>query len=63
MLTHLKKYDIILGSASPRRNELLKGLDIEFRIMSNDVDENYPADLIGVQIPEYLAQKKADTIL
>ena len=61
MLTHLKKYDIILGSASPRRNELLKGLDIEFRIMSNDVDENYPADLIGVQIPEYLAQKKADT--
>ena len=61
MLTHLKKYDIILGSASPRRNELLKGLDIEFRIMSNDVDENYPADLIGVQIPEYLAQKKADS--
>lgn len=60
MLQHLNKYEIILGSASPRRSELLKGLDIDFRILPNNVDENYPADLIGVQIPEYLAQKKAD---
>ena len=60
MLQHLNKYEIILGSASPRRSELLKGLDINFRILPINVDENYPADLIGVQIPEYLAQKKAD---
>ena len=59
MLQHLNKYEIILGSASPRRSELLKGLDINFRILPINVDENYPADLIGVQIPKYLAQKKA----
>lgn len=60
MLDHLKKYNIILGSASPRRNELLKGLDIDFEIQTNDVEETYPDDLIGVDIPMYLAQKKAD---
>ncbi|MHB9055145.1 MAG: Maf-like protein [Paludibacteraceae bacterium] len=60
MLDHLKKYNIILGSASPRRNELLKGLDIDFEIQTNEVEETYPDDLIGVDIPMYLAQKKAD---
>lgn len=59
MLDNLKKYDIILGSASPRRAELLNGLDITFRIESNDVDENYPENLTGVEIPMYLAQKKS----
>ena len=61
MLDNLKKYDIILGSASPRRAELLKGLDIDFRILTNSVDEDYPEDLTGEEIPRYLAQKKADT--
>ena len=60
MLNHLKNYDIILGSASPRRQELLKGLDIKFRILPNSVDEDYPSHIIGVDIPMYLAQKKAE---
>lgn len=59
-MNHLKKYDIILGSASPRRKELLKGLDIEFRIMANNVDETFPPEMSNVEIPMYLAQKKAD---
>ena len=60
MLDHLKNYDIILGSASPRRQELLKGLDISFRIELKEVDESYPSSLVGVDIPMFLAQKKAE---
>lgn len=61
MLNNLKKYDIILGSASPRRKELMKGLDIDFRIISNDVDETCPQHIVGVDIPVYLARKKAES--
>ncbi len=60
MLSHLKKYDIILGSGSPRRQELLKGLDIDFRIELKETDETYPNDLVGVAIPMHVAQLKAD---
>lgn len=59
MLDNLKKYRIILGSASPRRQELLKGIDIPFEVISKDVDESYPPSMTGVGIPMYLAEKKA----
>ena len=59
MLDHLSKYDIILGSQSPRRQELLAGLNINFRVESIYVEETYPETLVGVDIPMYLAQKKA----
>ncbi len=42
MLDNLKKYKIILGSNSPRRRELLTGLDIDFQIITNDIEESYP---------------------
>ncbi len=61
MLENLKGYNIILGSNSPRRKELLKGLDIDFQIVSNDVDETYPNHMVGVDIPVYLARKKAES--
>ena len=32
MLSHLKKYEILLASNSPRRRELLAGLDIDYRV-------------------------------
>ena len=41
MLDNLKKYKIILGSNSPRRRELLTGLDIDFQIITNDIEESY----------------------
>ena len=61
MLDNLKKYKIILASASPRRRELLAGLDVDFEVRSlPDVDESFPAELQGGDIPLYISKKKAD---
>ena len=60
MLSHLNNYNIILASQSPRRQELLGGLNIPFEIQEIDVEESYPSQLVGVDIPMYLAEKKAD---
>ncbi len=50
--------DIILASGSPRRKELLKGLDIDFRIHSISLDEAYPIDLPVENVAIYLADLK-----
>ena len=55
----LKDKNIILGSKSPRRQNLLGGLDIEFSIQIQDVDEDFSEDLIREEIPVYLAELKA----
>ncbi|MCB9224797.1 MAG: septum formation protein Maf [Crocinitomicaceae bacterium] len=60
MLDNLKNKKVILASKSPRRQQLLSGLDIEFEIRTKDVEEVYPADMIPVEVPEYLAKLKAD---
>lgn len=61
MLDNLQKYDILLASNSPRRRELLSGLGISYRVVSlPEIDESYPDTLQGVEIPSYIAQKKAD---
>jgi len=59
-LAELSEYRLILGSKSPRRHELLKGLDLNFEIRAKDVDESFPDSLRASQIPEYLAEKKAE---
>ena len=61
MLENLNKYRVILASNSPRRKELLAGLDIkyEIRVMAGN-DESYPAGLSGEEIPQYISRKKAD---
>jgi len=58
-LSHLDKYRIVLGSQSPRRQELLSGLNIPFEVQNINVEETYPSQLVGVDIPMYLAEKKA----
>ena len=61
MLDNLKKYRIILASASPRRKELMQGLDVEFEVRRlPDVDESFPMELQGGDIPLYISKKKAD---
>ena len=60
MLSNLNKYNIILASQSPRRQELLKGLNIPFSVKEIEVEETYPKDIFGVEIPTYLAEKKSN---
>ena len=55
------KYKIILASKSPRRRELLAGLDVNFEVkVLNGIDESYPDDLDAYQVAEFIAQKKAE---
>lgn len=60
MLDKVKKYDIILASGSPRRKELLKGLELDFTVWClKDIDESYPADLDAKKVAEFISEKKA----
>lgn len=61
MLENISKYKIILASNSPRRKELLGGLGLSFEVRTmKGIDESYPADLKGEDIPIYISGKKAD---
>ena len=55
--------NIILGSQSPRRRELLRGLDIEHSEVVIDADESYPSELQGGDIPMYISRAKAQAYL
>ena len=56
----LTDYQIILASNSPRRKELLSGIDVEYAVrMLPDVDESYPDTISGDDVAEYLAIKKS----
>ena len=52
-------HNILLASKSPRRSSLLKLAGFDFEINTLEVEESYPADLPVVEVPEYLAIKKA----
>ena len=55
----LKKYTIILGSASPRRKELLSDIGLNFSIQTTDREEEYPPTLKENEIAEFLAKQKS----
>ena len=56
-------YSYILASKSPRRQELLLSLGIEFQVLVKEVGEYYPAHLSKEEIPVFLAGLKAKTLL
>ena len=53
------KWRLVLASASPRRRQLLQGLDLPVEITSVDVDETPPPGMPDDQVAEHLARKKA----
>lgn len=53
-------YHLILASNSPRRKELLKGLNIPFEVkVLPNIEENYPSTLPAHSVAEYIAVEKA----
>ena len=64
MLEHLKKYQILLASNSPRRQELLTQLGISFTtIVIPGIDESFPADLADDKVAAFITRKKAQAYL
>ena len=50
-----------MASNSPRRKELLAGLDLPFEVkVIKGIDESYPASLDAYQVAEYISRKKAE---
>lgn len=55
-----KRLKIILASASPRRKELLAGLDLDFEVkVVKGVSESYPKTLRAEEVPQYISREKA----
>lgn len=58
------RWKIILASNSPRRKQLLAGLDIPFEVrVLQDIDESYPHELPVSEIAEFISRKKASAYL
>lgn len=55
----LLPWRIVLASASPRRRQLLEGLELPLRVVPLDVDETPPPDLALDEVAEELAVRKA----
>lgn len=64
MINLFSRYKIILASNSPRRKELLSGIDVEYEIRTlPHIDESYPKTLPNEDVAQYLARKKASAYL
>lgn len=56
----IKDFKIILGSGSPRRKELLSGLDIDFTVeTNNNIDESFESYSDPEEVPSQLSLKKS----
>ena len=58
-LSNLKKYHIILASKSPRRQELLRGMGVDFEILTKETDESFPPEMPLDEVPKYLSLQKS----
>ena len=50
---------ILLGSQSPRRKKLLEQLDIQFKTVTIECEENYPKAINPRDVAAYLSKKKS----
>ena len=57
------KYKLVLGSASPRRRELMRGAGLEFSVRLADIDEShFPNFEDRGEVPMYLSKQKAEAL-
>ncbi len=54
---------IILGSASPRRKELLSAAGFSFEVRTKDTDESFPSELPSDEVALFVATKKLEALL
>ncbi|MGD9328301.1 MAG: Maf family nucleotide pyrophosphatase [Cyclobacteriaceae bacterium] len=57
------RYPLILASNSPRRQQILREAGFEFTIRTLSVNEDFPESMKVVEVPAYLARKKAEGLL
>ncbi len=58
----LKETDLILGSQSPRRQELLRFAGFNFRILTISTSEQFPDGMDPFRVAGFLSQKKANAM-
>ena len=58
-LHSLRKHNLILATKSPRRQMLMKGMDLNFEIKVKRVKEEFPEDMPYEEVPVFLAKLKA----
>lgn len=63
LFENLQKYEIILASKSPRRQQLLRDLGLEFTVQSLDISEKFPEGLRMAEVPVFLAELKANAFI
>lgn len=63
MLPQLTIQRLVLGSASPRRQTLLKEAGFKFEVVTADIEEHFPPSLVAHEIPLYLSQLKANHLI
>lgn len=51
---------LLLASNSPRRQQLMRDAGFEFTVKVKDTDEDFPKTMPAVEVPAYLARKKAE---
>lgn len=54
---------LILGSKSPRRQQLLEEMGVKFEVRVKDTDESYPSTLKLEEVAQHIAQSKAQALL
>ena len=58
LIDKLKKYNLILGSNSPRRKEILEEMGLKVNVVASDIDESYSENIKLHEVPVFLAEKK-----
>lgn len=53
---------LILGSSSPRRKDLLKSLGFSFEIIEPNIDESFNGNILPQDVPSYIAEKKFNSL-
>lgn len=61
-LEYLQRYNVILGSGSPRRSELLSGMGLSYEVRVSDIDETVPDDIPLATHPIYLSEAKSHAL-